>query len=137
LTTTPENQKNKLSLFQSSLTYRDKRIEGYDAVCLTEVVEHIDPNRLAAFERVVFEFAAPKTVILTTPNAEYNVNYERLNADKYQHKDHRFEWTRAQFGAWAKAVCAQFGYTVAFSDIGEISEAIGSSTQMGVFTKCE
>ena len=133
----PDYQKNKLTLYQGSLTYRDKRLEGYDTVCVMEVIEHIDPNRLPAFERAVFEYAAPKTVILSTPNAEYNVNYEKLNAESFRHEDHRFEWSRAEFKVWADAVCARFGYEVSYTDIGELDETVGAPTQMGVFTKCE
>jgi 3' terminal RNA ribose 2'-O-methyltransferase Hen1 len=132
-----EYKRDKLSLIQGSLTYRDKRIEGFDAVCVTEVVEHMDIDRLFAFERVVFEFAAPRTVILTTPNKEYNKNYERMCAETMRHHDHRFEWTRAEFRKWSENVCRRFGYSVVRSDIGEPDEVAGAPTQMGVFTKCE
>lgn len=100
-----EYKRDKVTLLQSSLTYRDKRLEGFDAACVVEVMEHMDINRLPAFERVVFEFAAPRTVIVTTPNAEYNKNYERLSAESMRHPDHRFEWTRDEFRTWAESVC--------------------------------
>jgi 3' terminal RNA ribose 2'-O-methyltransferase Hen1 len=132
-----EYKRDKLSLLQGSLTYRDKRIEGFDAVCLTEVIEHIDADRLPVFERVVFEFAAPRTVILTTPNAEYNKNYAWMDAENMRHNDHRFEWTRAEFRAWAERVCRRFDYSARFFDIGDPDEIAGAPTQMGVFTKCE
>ena len=74
----PSARRDKLTLMQASLTYRDKRFEGFDCACVIEVIEHIEPMRIPSFERAVFEFAAPKTVILTTPNSEYNVNYEAL-----------------------------------------------------------
>ena len=44
-----------------SLMYRDKRLTGFDAAAVVEVIEHLDPPRLAAFERVLFEFARPAT----------------------------------------------------------------------------
>ena len=132
-----EYKRDKVTLLQGSLTYRDKRIEGFDAICVVEVMEHMDKDRLPAFERVVFEFAVPRTVILTTPNEEYNKNYERMSAESMRHHDHRFEWTRAEFRTWAESVCQRFGYSVAYSDIGEIDETAGAPTQMGVFTKCE
>lgn len=133
----PEAKRKKLRLFQGALTYRDKRFEGYDAACVIEVIEHLDPERLSAFERVVFEFAAPQTVVLTTPNAEYNVNYEGLAEDDLRHSDHRFEWSRKQFRNWTQAVCEAFGYTCEFFDIGDVDEVSGTPTQMGVFTRCE
>ena len=131
----PEYRRKKLTLMQASLTYRDKRFSGYDCACVVEVVEHIEPMQLPAFERVVFEYAAPETVILTTPNREYNANYPLLTDDELRHGDHRFEWTRKEFEDWTRHIGETFGYSVAISGIGESDEAFGSPTQMGVFTK--
>ncbi len=128
-------RRNKLTLMQASLTYKDERFSGYDCACVIEVIEHIEPARLPAFERSVFEFAAPRTVILTTPNIEYNVNYQHLNKDSLRHGDHRFEWTRAQFKKWCDSVCRRFGYTCVISGIGDEDAEHGTPTQMGVFTK--
>ncbi|MDE5792420.1 MAG: 3' terminal RNA ribose 2'-O-methyltransferase Hen1, partial [Oscillospiraceae bacterium] len=102
--TMPDYRKNKLKLIHGSLTYQDKRFSGYDCACIVEVIEHIELSRLPAFERVVFEFAKPRTVIITTPNREYNVNYEFLSQDELRHDDHRFEWTRKEFQAWTKYI---------------------------------
>ena len=87
----------RVRLVHGSLMYRDKRLEGFDAAAVIEVVEHLDPPRLTAFERVLFEFAKPRTVVLTTPNREYNVMWETLGAGAFRHPDHRFEWTRQEF----------------------------------------
>jgi 3' terminal RNA ribose 2'-O-methyltransferase Hen1 len=129
----PEMQRNRITLFQGSLTYRDKRLSGYDAAAVVEVIEHLDPPRLGAFERVLFEFAKPKTIVLTTPNVEYNVKFETLAAGSFRHKDHRFEWTRAQFQTWAKAAAEKFGYAVRFESVGAEDAEVGPPTQMGVF----
>jgi hypothetical protein len=40
-------------LFQSSLCYRDKRFKNYDAAAIIEVIEHLDEDRLPAFESVI------------------------------------------------------------------------------------
>lgn len=130
-----EYKKNKLTLMQASLTYKDSRFEGYDCACVVEVIEHIEPMRIPAFERTVFEFAAPKTVILTTPNSEYNANYENMRENELRHGDHRFEWTRAQFKEWTEHICQKFGYSCEISGIGEVDQKLGMPTQMGVFTK--
>ncbi|MBR5410526.1 MAG: 3' terminal RNA ribose 2'-O-methyltransferase Hen1 [Clostridia bacterium] len=132
----PPYKKNKLTLMQASLTYKDPRFSGYDAACVVEVVEHLDPQRIPAFERVLFEFATPNTVVLTTPNKEYNAHYEWLAEDTLRHHDHRFEWTREEFKAWAAQICERFGYIVEISEIGDVDEACGAPTQMGVFRKC-
>ncbi|MDE6425110.1 MAG: 3' terminal RNA ribose 2'-O-methyltransferase Hen1 [Ruminococcus sp.] len=131
-----EHRRNKLTLMQASLTYRDKRFSGYDCACVIEVIEHIEPLRLPAFERNVFEFANPATVILTTPNREYNENYEFIQSGQLRHNDHRFEWTREEFKKWADYICKKFGYTVTISGIGEDDGIHGTPTQMGVFKKC-
>ena len=128
-------RRNKLTLMQASLTYRDKRFEGYDCACVVEVIEHIEPMRIPAFERAVFEFAAPQTVILTTPNREYNANYEHMEENALRHGDHRFEWTREEFRAWTEKICEKFGYSCEISGIGTNDEKLGTPTQMAVFTK--
>ncbi|MCL2158388.1 MAG: 3' terminal RNA ribose 2'-O-methyltransferase Hen1 [Oscillospiraceae bacterium] len=127
----------RICLFQGSLTYKDARFAGYDAACVVEVIEHLDISRLAAFERVLFEFARPPVVVLTTPNRDYNTNYGFVHEDDLRHGDHRFEWSREQFRDWANKTAENFGYAVQFSEIGDIDEAHGAPTQMGVFLLCK
>jgi len=129
----PEARRARLKLFQSSLTYRDDRLAGLDAAVLTEVIEHVEPERLGALERVVFGFAAPGTVVVTTPNVEYNAEYG-LAEGALRHRDHRFEWTRAEFAAWASRVAGEYGYAVRFAGVGTASDSAGTPTQMAVFT---
>jgi 3' terminal RNA ribose 2'-O-methyltransferase Hen1 len=130
----PAKVRERLKLMHGSLMYRDKRLAGYDAATVVEVIEHLDAPRLAAFERVLFEAAKPKNVVVTTPNAEYNVKFETLPAGQFRHKDHRFEWTRAQFHDWAGRVADRFGYAVRFLPVGEEDALVGPPTQMGVFS---
>ena len=131
-----ERERERLSLFQGSLVYRDARLSGFDVALLNEVVEHLDADRLATLVRVVFEFARPRRVVVTTPNAEYNSVWPSLPAGKFRHPDHRFEWTRAEFAPWAQGVTAAHGYTVAFSGVGdEDPEGRGTPTQMAVFDR--
>ena len=129
-----DSLRERIQLIQGSLTYKDARFGGYDAACVVEVVEHLDIARLAAFERVLFEFAKPPAVVLTTPNREYNANYENLLDGDKRHSDHRFEWTRAEFRDWAAKVAERFGYTVQHSEIGDMDKTHGAPTQMAVFT---
>ena len=131
----PPTPADRVKLIHGSLMYRDQRLEGFDAAAVVEVVEHLDPPRLSAFERVLFEFARPATVVLTTPNREYNGTWATLPAGQLRHPDHRFEWTRSEFQAWAQAVAARFGYTVRFAPVGLEDPAFGPPTQMGVFTR--
>ncbi|WP_335939229.1 3' terminal RNA ribose 2'-O-methyltransferase Hen1 [Streptomyces sp. PTD5-9] len=129
-----ERQAARVTLQQGSLTYTDKRLQGYDAAVLSEVVEHLDPPRLPALEYAVFGSARPRTVLVTTPNAEYNVRWETLPAGHMRHGDHRFEWTRAEFRDWARGVAGRHGYGVEFLPVGPDDPEVGPPTQMAVFT---
>ena len=131
----PTVQAERVRLIHGSLMYRDKRLEGFDAAAVVEVVEHLDPPRLSAFERVLFEFARPRMVVLTTPNREYNVKWETLAAGRLRHPDHRFEWTRQEFQDWANGIAGRFGYTVRFVAVGPEHDKLGPPTQMGVFQR--
>ncbi|WP_406701125.1 3' terminal RNA ribose 2'-O-methyltransferase Hen1 [Singulisphaera sp. Ch08] len=131
----PTNQEGRIKLIHGSLMYRDRRLEGFDAAAVVEVVEHLDPPRLLAFERVLFEFARPRTVVLTTPNREYNVTWENVGTERLRHTDHRFEWTRAEFQDWAQGIATRFGYSVRFLPVGPEDETLGPPTQMAVFDR--
>jgi len=126
---------SRVTLLHGALTYRDKRIVGMDAATLVEVIEHLDPDRLPALARVVFGEAQPKSVIVTTPNAEYNALFPNLAPGAMRHPDHRFEWTRDQFRAWLAGIEEAYGYQVALSDIGAVDEVHGAPTQMAVLTR--
>ncbi len=130
----PTHQKGRLQLIQGSLNYRDARIAGYDAATVIEVIEHMELDRLKAFERVLFEFARPKIAIVTTPNIEYNVKFENLPVGKLRHPDHRFEWTRSEFQNWAQEISDRYKYSVEFGSIGSIDPEVGSPTQIAIFT---
>jgi 3' terminal RNA ribose 2'-O-methyltransferase Hen1 len=131
----PDHQKERIKLLQGSLIYKDKRMEGFDAATCIEVIEHLDPYRLNTFEKVLFQFAQPRTVILTTPNIEYNCKFERLPNGQFRHKDHRFEWTREEFKTWANRVAREHKYSVEFSPVGTTDDVVGPPTQMAVFSK--
>jgi len=128
-------QRARVRFLHGSLMYRDARLAGYDAAAVVEVIEHLDAPRLAAFERMLFECARPGTVVVTTPNVEYNVKWPTLPAGRLRHRDHRFEWTRDQFQAWAGGIAQRFGYAVRFLPVGDADPVVGAPTQMGVFTR--
>ncbi|OKJ62037.1 methyltransferase type 12 [Streptomyces sp. CB02009] len=130
-----ERQAARVTLMQGSLAYTDKRLTGYDAAVLSEVVEHLDLPRLPALEYAVFGSARPRTVLVTTPNVEYNVRWESLPAGHVRHSDHRFEWTREEFRSWASSVAERYGYGVGFTPVGPDDPEVGPPTQMAVFTR--
>jgi 3' terminal RNA ribose 2'-O-methyltransferase Hen1 len=126
-------QRERVQLFQTALTYRDRRLAGFDAAAVVEVVEHLDQPRLRGFERVLFGEAQPRVVVLTTPNREYNVRFDGLPAGDRRHRDHRFEWTRGELEAWAGGVAERNGYRVRFLPVGAVDPEVGPPTQMAVF----
>ncbi|MCX4856235.1 3' terminal RNA ribose 2'-O-methyltransferase Hen1 [Streptomyces canus] len=128
-----ERMASRVQLFQGSLAYTDKRLKGYDAAVLSEVIEHLDLPRLPALEYAVFGAARPRTVLVTTPNVEYNVRWESLPAGHVRHGDHRFEWTRQEFRAWASSVAERHGYDVEFRPVGPDDPEVGPPTQMAIF----
>ena len=129
-----DRQRARITLRQSSLTYADPDLKGYDAAVLMEVVEHLDPDRLPALEHSVFAVARPRTVLVTTPNVEYNALFETLPEGRHRHSDHRFEWTRAEFEDWAGGVARRRGYAVRHLPIGPVDAERGAPTQLAVFT---
>ena len=131
----PLKQKARIRFFQGSLMHRDQRLSGYGAAAVIEVIEHLDAPRLAVLVRVLFEHAKPNFVVMTTPNVEYNARFGTLRAGMFRHKDHRFEWTRAELQGWAGKVGERFGYSVEFRPVGNEDPELGPATRMGVFRK--
>jgi 3' terminal RNA ribose 2'-O-methyltransferase Hen1 len=131
-------QRDRIQLRHGSLCYADKRLAGYDAAVLMEVIEHVDPGRLDAVTHAVLGVAAPGTVLVTTPNADYNARYPGLAPGARRHPDHRFEWGQAEFRAWATAAAASYGYQARFANVGPEDPddpAAGPPTQLAVLTR--
>ncbi|WP_245274105.1 methyltransferase domain-containing protein [Mesorhizobium sp. L103C105A0] len=126
---------DRVTLLHGSLTYRDSRWAEADVAVLVEVIEHLDEDRLPMIERIIFGETAPKFVIVTTPNADYNPLFPSLAAGAFRHPDHRFEWGRVRFEAWAVRIGEIYGYSAALSGIGAVDPVLGAPTQMAVFTR--
>jgi 3' terminal RNA ribose 2'-O-methyltransferase Hen1 len=131
----PDMKRQRIELLQGSLVYRDDRLTGFDAAAVIEVIEHMEAERLPAFEAAVFGHARPGVVIVTTPNHEYNVLFEGMAEGAMRHPDHRFEWSRAEFRDWAESVALAYGYAVRFEGIGAEDAAQGHPTQVAVFAR--
>lgn len=145
LVSMPMTKRARLSLFQSSLVYRDKRLtelsdlpgKSLDAAVLVEVIEHLDLDRLPFLEENVFRFIRPRIVVITTPNVEHNARFAALANGTMRHRDHRFEWTREEFRAWGERVASTHRYTTTWQGIGEDDPQLGPPTQMLIFTRAE
>jgi 3' terminal RNA ribose 2'-O-methyltransferase Hen1 len=118
-----------------SLYYFDSRLQNKDVIVLCEVIEHIEEDRLPKIFDTVLNDYRPKTLIVTTPNQEYNVLYEM--DDEMRHDDHRFEWTRAQFAQNVETWTEQTPYQFSIQGIGEEHVAYGHPTQMAIFRREE
>ena len=130
----PGPVRERITLLHGSVLYADTRFSGYDSIAAVEVIEHLDAARLTAFEEVVFGQARPKHVVVTTPNAEYNVLFEGMSPGAMRHPDHRFEWTRPEFRDWCGSI-ERFGYASEVRELGEVAQDVGAPSQMGVFTR--
>jgi 3' terminal RNA ribose 2'-O-methyltransferase Hen1 len=127
--------RERIDLIHGSLTYRDRRLEGFDAAALVEVIEHLDPSRLEALEQVVFAHARPRCVVVTTPNVEFNTRFEGMAPGQLRHRDHRFVWGRVEFGEWARGVGERQGFAVELESVGEVDVDVGAPCQMAVFRR--
>jgi 3' terminal RNA ribose 2'-O-methyltransferase Hen1 len=129
-----EGGPGRLELVHGSFTDPDDRLGGIDAAALVETIEHVDPSRLSEVERTVFRHYRPGTVVITTPNRDYNALFDRPSGD-FRHRDHRFEWSREKFSKWAGGVADRNGYRVSFEGIGPPEPGLGSPTQMALFSR--
>ncbi|XP_061680607.1 small RNA 2'-O-methyltransferase isoform X2 [Syngnathoides biaculeatus] len=124
-----------VQLYQGSVTQKDARFRGFDLVTSIELIEHLRLDDLEPFTNVVFGYMVPQTVIISTPNSEFNPLFPGLSG--FRHSDHKFEWTRMEFQSWALNVCSEFGYMVEFTGVGQAppgqEQRIGFCTQIGVF----
>lgn len=127
--------RDRVSLQMGSLTYGDRRWQGFDAATLVEVIEHIDPPRLSSLELSLFGHAKPRTVIVTTPNREYNALFDGMEPGTLRHNDHRFEWTRDEFTAWATRVAEAYAYTFETAPVGPLDDTHGAPSQMAIFRR--
>ncbi|CAF90627.1 unnamed protein product, partial [Tetraodon nigroviridis] len=131
----PREDELRVELYQGSVTQKDARLRGFDLVTSIELIEHLRLSGLSCFSEVVFGYMTPLTVIISTPNSEFNSLLPGLKG--FRHRDHKFEWTRAEFKSWALKVCQDYGYTVEFTGVGAAppgqQENIGFCSQIGVF----
>jgi 3' terminal RNA ribose 2'-O-methyltransferase Hen1 len=137
LDTLPDAQRRRIDIAQGSLLYRDQRLDGFDMAAMIEVIEHLDAPRLGAMERVVFQHARPRRVVVTTPNREYNVRWEALGSERLRHGDHRFEWTRAEGRTWAERTAATYGYRVTQQELGPADPDLGAPSQLIIFDRLD
>jgi len=122
----------RVQLVHGSWTEPHKACNGYDAAALVETIEHLDPRDLSRMENTVFRDYQLQTIVLTTPNGDYNPLLGLGPNDK-RDPDHRFEWSRARFRKWCRGVANRHGYAVEFAGIGDEDPELGAVTQMGVF----
>ncbi|XP_050674299.1 small RNA 2'-O-methyltransferase isoform X2 [Leptidea sinapis] len=109
----------KVTLFQGNAADPDYRLIGCDAVIAIEMIEHMLPHDLERFVHTVFGFIKPRIVILTTPNADFNVMFKALENNGLRRLDHFFEWSRSQFNDWCSNIVDRYpNYTVTCKGIG-------------------
>ena len=126
----------KIELYQGSIIEPDHRYLETDFVACIEVIEHLYPDILEGVPNSIFGIMAPKVVVVTTPNCEYNVLFDNFSG--MRHWDHKFEWNRDQFEDWCSSISQTYGYSVEISGIGDPPKHkadVGFCSQMAIFTK--
>src|SRR5690348_16141974 len=61
----------------------------------------------------------------------------RCGARRLRHRDHRFEWTRAECQAWAERVAAAYGYRAACQELGPADPTLGAPSQLVIFDRLD
>lgn len=122
----------RVELLHGSMTEGGAGLSGFDCALLVETIEHIEPDRLSVLERAVFGTMRPATVVVTTPNAEFNPLLG-VPAHRFREPDHRFEWGREKFARWTEGVARRNGYGVVRSDLAGCHPVHGGASQMAVF----
>lgn len=123
----------KVELLHGSLADPGPGLTGFDCAVLVEAIEHTEPGRLSVLEQAVFGRMRPASVVITTPNAEFNPLLG-VPAHRFRHPDHRFEWDRRKFRRWAEGVAGRHAYAVACRDVAGSHPDVGGASQMAVFT---
>lgn len=129
-----EERRARIELIHGSMTEAGLAFTDFDVAVLIETLEHIEPGRLSALERAVFHTMHPATVVITTPNADFN-RLLGVPSHRFRHPDHRFEWDRAKFQRWVRGVATRNGYDAACHDVGGRHPALGGASQMAVFDR--
>jgi 3' terminal RNA ribose 2'-O-methyltransferase Hen1 len=124
---------DRVALHCASMTDPRPDMRGFDCAILIETIEHLEPGRLSQLERGLFKSLRPWTVVITTPNAEFN-GLLGVPLRRFRHPDHRFEWGRARFRKWARRAADDARYEVEFNDIGGRHPELGGASQMAVFS---
>ncbi|XP_013405199.1 small RNA 2'-O-methyltransferase-like [Lingula anatina] len=125
----------KTSLFCGSIGAYDSRLLEFEAMILIEVIEHLESDTLERSTEVIFNQVKPALVVMTTPNAEFNVLFPDFSG--MRHWDHKFEWTRQEFNSWCLNLARLHGYTVEFGGVGEPPEGtdVGFCSQLAIFER--
>ncbi|XP_021179971.2 small RNA 2'-O-methyltransferase [Fundulus heteroclitus] len=135
----PTYEQLHIELYQGSVTQRDARLRGFDLVASIELIEHLPLTDVEHFSSVLFGYMSPASVIVSTPNSEFNKLLPGLTG--FRNSDHKFEWNRSEFRSWALKVCWDYGYEVEFTGVGEAPhnqrESVGFCTQIGVFHRVQ
>ncbi|KAG0302465.1 Small RNA 2'-O-methyltransferase, partial [Dissophora globulifera] len=107
-----------------------------------DIIEHLDSDVLDKFWGVVLGALRPKVVIVSTPNAEFNIYFPQLKYGTaeaiFRNDDHRFEWTRQEFQDWCTPAAEQYGYSVTFTGVGRLPNSdpeVGHCTQFAILER--
>ncbi|MFO7603406.1 MAG: class I SAM-dependent methyltransferase [Gammaproteobacteria bacterium] len=130
----PDTRRPPVQLLQGSMTDLAATLEGFDCAVMLETLEHIEPRQLSVLEHCLFVSLRPLTVVMTTPNADYNALLG-LAPYQFRHPGHRFEWGRQKFRHWVQGIAGRHGYACHCTDLGDYDPDYGGASQMAVFNR--
>jgi 2-polyprenyl-3-methyl-5-hydroxy-6-metoxy-1,4-benzoquinol methylase/predicted nucleotidyltransferase len=126
-----EHMRRRVHIEIASLAEAESLWSDHDAISAIEVIEHLDASALDNFAELVFARLRPAFVVLTTPNAEFNVLFPTMPGTTIMRRpEHRFERTREQMRQWLRDTACASGYRVALRGVGESHPECGSPTQL-------
>jgi small RNA 2'-O-methyltransferase len=126
----------RIDLLHGSILEHSAEWPAADAAVLVETIEHLPPDELSRLEGAVLAGLRPRLVVITTPNRECNPLLG-IPDGRLRHPDHRFEWGRTKFEAWAAGLGSRHGYAAAFEGIGPGDAWHGRATQMAVLRRLD
>ncbi|GMR50147.1 hypothetical protein PMAYCL1PPCAC_20342, partial [Pristionchus mayeri] len=117
-----------VEVYKGDLLAPSPVLSNIDVAISTEVIEHMPLEKATELLKCVLDKIHPKLYILSTPNFEFNVVFNKQSS--FRHDDHHFEFTRKQFKEWlSENVCTPYKYEVYYVGRLDGHEHLDGATQ--------
>ncbi len=129
----PEEQKAMVQLWVGSMQYVDQRLEGKDAIILSEPLNLLSPTGMKVLEEYVFGTLAPAAVMVLALNSEHDTLVPGLPAGAPRHPRAHYSWDRKQLSRLAKRIGGMYQYNLHFIPVGPETLNAGPPAQLILF----